>query len=230
MPVSNPVPDLKVTSLDLALLGNGSIGALIDAQGAVAWCCFPRFDGDPVFCSLLAGDSPHDKTGAFTIELEGVVRTEQQYLHDTPILVTRFYDKRGGGVEITDFCPRFEKDGELFCPKVLVRQVRPIGGRPNIRVRVDPAADYGCTKRQHALGANHISYAGEQALRLTTNAPTEAIVDRTLFHVHQTITLMFGLDDHVAGVGDVTSTGTTMLERTTAYWRNWTRSLQAPPE
>src|SRR5450759_667244 len=230
MPVSNPVPDLKVTSLDLALLGNGSIGALIDAQGAVAWCCFPRFDGDPVFCSLLAGDSPHDKTGAFTIELEGVVRTEQQYLHDTPILVTRFYDKRGGGVEITDFCPRFEKDGELFCPKVLVRQVRPIGGRPNIRVRVDPAADYGCTKRQHALGANHISYAGEQALRLTTNAPTEAIVARTLFHVHQTITLMFGLDEPVAGAGDVTSTGTTPLERTIAYWHNWTRSLQAPPE
>ena len=118
----------------------------------------------------------------------------------------------------------------MFCPKLLVRQVRPIGGQPNIRVRVDPAADYGCTKRQHALGAGHISYAGDQALRLTTNAPAEAIVDRTLFHVHQTITLMFGLDNPVAGAGDVTSTGTTMLERTTAYWRHWTRSLQAPTE
>ena len=219
-----------MNSLDLALVGNGSIGALIDAQGIVAWCCFPRFDGDPVFCSLLAGDSPRDGLGAFTIELEGAVRTEQQYLADTPILITRFYDAKGGGVEITDFCPRFEKDGELFCPKLLVRQVRPIAGMPNIRVRVEPAADYGCTKRQHALGAGHISYAGDQALRLTTNASTEAIVDRTLFHVNETITLMFGLDDPVAGVGDVTSNGTTMLERTTAYWRNWSRSLQAPSE
>ena len=230
MPVSNRFPDLKPTSLDLALIGNGSIGALIDAQGAVVWCCFPRFDGDPVFCSLLGGDSPRDEIGAFTIELEGTVRTEQQYLPDTPVLVTRFYDAKGGGVEITDFCPRFEKDGELFCPRLLVRQVRPIGRQPNIRVHVDPAADYGCTKRQHSLGAGHISYAGEQALRLTTNAPTEAIVDRTLFHVHQTITLMFGLDNPVAGAGDVTSTGTTMLERTTAYWHDWTRSLQAPSE
>ena len=219
-----------MNSLDLALVGNGSIGALIDARGTVAWCCFPRFDGDPVFCSLLAGDSPRDGLGAFTIELEGAVRTEQQYLADTPILITRFYDAKGGGVEITDFCPRFQKDGELFCPKLLVRQVRPIAGMPNIRVRVEPAADYGCTKRQHALGAGHISYAGDQALRLTTNASTEAIVDRTLFHVNETITLMFGLDDPVAGVGDVTSNGTTMLERTTAYWRNWTRSLQAPSE
>jgi GH15 family glucan-1,4-alpha-glucosidase len=230
MQVSNPFPDLKVTSLDLALVGNGSIGALIDAQGAVVWCCFPRFDGDPVFCSLLAGDEPRDEGGTFTIELQGAVKTEQQYLPDTPILVTRFYDAKGGGVEITDFCPRYQKDGALSCPKLLVRQVRPIGERPNIRLRVDPAADYGCAKRTHALGANHISYAGEQALRLTTNAPAEAIVDRTFFHVHETFTLMFGLDDPVVGAGDVTSAGTTMLERTAAYWRDWVRSLQTPAE
>ena len=217
-----------MTSLDLALVGNGSIGALIDGEGAVVWCCFPRFDGDPVFCSLLAGDAPRDEDGTFAIELQGAVKTEQEYLPDTPILVTRFYDAKGGGVEITDFSPRYEKDGEMFCPRLLVRQVRPIGGQPNIRVRVVPAADYGCAKRPHALGANHISYAGEQALRLTTNAPTESIVDRTLFHVRETITLMFGLDDPVAG--DVTSAGSTMLERTTAYWRNWVRSLHAPTE
>jgi GH15 family glucan-1,4-alpha-glucosidase len=219
-----------MTSLDLALIGNGTLGALIDARGSVVWCCFPRFDGDPVFCSLLAGDTPRDKPGTFIIELEGSVRAEQEYLADTPILVTRFYDKKGGGIEITDFCPRYEKDGDLFCPGLLVRQVRPIGGKPSIRVRVDPAADYGCTKRRHALAGGHITYAGEQALRLTTNAPVEAIVDRTPFPVHQTITLMFGHDDPFPGGGDATSIATTMLERTTTYWQKWTRSLDAPPE
>ncbi len=221
-----------MTSLDLALVGNGSIGALIDGQGVVVWCCFPRFDGDPHFCSLLAGESRRRVSGAFTIELEGTVRTDQQYLPDTPILITRCYDEKGGGIEITDFCPRFEKDGELSCPKLLVRQVRPIGRRPSIRVCIDPAADYGCTKRQHALGGGHISYAGEQALRLTTDAPTEAIVDQTLFHVHQTITLLFGLDDSVwgAGVDNVASVASAMLEQTTAYWRKWVNSLETPPE
>jgi GH15 family glucan-1,4-alpha-glucosidase len=221
-----------VTSLDLALIGNGSIGALMDGEGGVAWCCFPRFDGDPQFCSLLAGESRRHVTGTFTIELEGAVRTDQQYLPDIPILVTRLYDEKGAGVEITDFCPRFEKDGGLFCPKLLVRQVRPIGGRPSIRVCIDPAADYGCTKRQHTLGGGQISYAGEQVLRLTTDAPTGAIVDQTLFHVHQTITLMFGLDDpgSEAGVENVTSVASAMLERTTAYWRNWVNSLETPVE
>ena len=221
-----------VTSLDLALIGNGSIGALVDLNGAIVWCCFPRFDADPVFCSLLRGESPRDGLGVFAIELEGTVRTEQQYLPDTPILVTRFYDEKGGGVEITDFCPRFEKEGDggLFCPKLLVRQVRRIGGEPNIRVRINPAADYGCTKRSHTIGASHINYAGEPGLRLATDAPIEAIAAGTLFQIDETITLMFGLDEPVAKHGNVTSTAMEMLERTTAHWRDWVQSLNAPSD
>jgi GH15 family glucan-1,4-alpha-glucosidase len=216
-----------LTSVDLALVGNGAVGALIDAGGTVVWCCLPRFDGDPVFGSLLAGESHPERAGIFAIELVGAVRIEQQYATDTPILVTRCYDKKGGGIEITDFCPRFEKDGILFTPTMLVRQVRPIGGRANTIVRVTPAAGYGCTRREHALGANHISYAGDQALRLTTNAPTEAIVDRAPFHIDRTLTFMFGLEEQA---GDLTSVDTSLLEQTEAHWRFWVRALKAPIE
>ena len=219
-----------MTTLDLALVGNGTIGALIDARGGVAWCCLPRFDGDPVFCSLLGGGSEREQLGAFTIELEHGARIEQAYVPGTPILLTRLYDDRNGGVEITDFCPRYENDGELFCPTLLVRQIRPIGGKPNIRVHLSPAADYGCTERRHALGAGQISYSGEEALRLTTDFPTEAIVDKTLYHVHQTVTLIFGLDEPMAARGNITSAATAMLERTTVYWQNWVASLRASGE
>jgi GH15 family glucan-1,4-alpha-glucosidase len=216
-----------MSSLDLALVGNGAVGALIDTGGTVVWCCLPRFDGDPVFGSLLGGESRPDRAGIFAIELVGAERIEQQYLTDTPILVTRCFDKRGGGVEITDFCPRFDKDGDLFCPTMLVRQVRPIGGKPEIVVRVTPAADYGCRQREHALGPNHISYAGDHALRLTTNAPTEMIVDRAPFRVAQTLTFLFGIDEQA---GDVTSVGANLLEQTETYWRFWARSLKVPEE
>ncbi len=40
-------------NLDLALIGNGRIGALLDADASIVWCCFPRFDGDAKFCALL---------------------------------------------------------------------------------------------------------------------------------------------------------------------------------
>src|SRR6187549_489407 len=67
--------DTEVTSLDLAIIGNGRIAALIDASGSIVWCCLPRFDGDPVFCSLLEGGNP-GSPGAFAITLEGGVRIE----------------------------------------------------------------------------------------------------------------------------------------------------------
>ena len=219
-----------VTSLDLALIGNGAIGALIDARGGIAWCCFPRFDGDPVFASLLGGEAEKSQLGVFTIELEGAVRTDQEYLPDTPILVTRLYDAKGGGVEITDFCPRYEDIDGLFTPSLLVRQVRPLGGRPSIRVHLSPAADYGCTHRKHALGVGHIRFDGEQGLRLTTDAPTQAIVDETLLHVHQTVTLIFGLDERFADRGDLTSTASAMLEKTQKHWTGWRRNLHTPGE
>lgn len=97
-------------------------------------------------------------------------------------------------------------------------------------MRVEPAADYGCNKRQHALGAGHISYAGDQALRLTTDARTEAIVSGRLFHVHQTVTLIFGQDDPGANAGGATTVGAAMLERTADHWRHWTSTLEAPAQ
>jgi GH15 family glucan-1,4-alpha-glucosidase len=215
-----------MTSLDLALIGNGTIGALIDAEARVVWCCFPRFDGDPVFCSLLDGEPRPDQAGTFSIELTGVTRREQSYLPDTPILLTRLYDDNGSGVEITDFCPRFEEKNSLFAPAMLVRQVRPIGGTPSIVVKVKPAAQYGCLERDHTIGAHHISYSGEHALRLTTDAPAEPVVYGTPFQLRQTVTLLFGNTDAINS--EVTNTGARFLERTTAHWQSWARALKVP--
>jgi len=214
-----------MTSLDLALIGNGTIGALIDGEASVVWCCFPRFDGDPAFCSLLNGEPRPDHGGTFSIELTGATRKEQHYLQDTPILVTLLYDAGGGGVEITDFCPRFEDRTGMFSPPMLVRQVRPIG-KPQIVVSVKPTAQYGCVERNRAISANHISYSGEQALRLTTDAPADAVAHATPFLLHQTVTLMFGNTEQIES--EVTSTGTQLLERTKAHWQTWARTLTVP--
>ena len=81
-------------------------------------------------------------------------------------------------------------------------------------------------RRQHAIGANHISYSGEHALRLTTDAPTAAIVHATPFRLHHTVTLMFGNTDQIAT--QVANTGTRFLERTTAHWQSWVRALKVP--
>lgn len=53
----------------LAIVGNGQLAALVDAQGSVAWCCWPRPDGDPVFCGLLNRAQADGARGSFAIEL-----------------------------------------------------------------------------------------------------------------------------------------------------------------
>ena len=42
--------------LDLAVIGNGHTAALLEPSSRLVWWCYPRFDGDPVFSRLLAGD------------------------------------------------------------------------------------------------------------------------------------------------------------------------------
>src|SRR5262245_10709930 len=76
-------------SLDLALIGNCAIGALIDAQARIVWCCMPRFDGEPVFHALLGAPADDPDSGEFRIDLEGLDRTEQAYDPGTAILRTR---------------------------------------------------------------------------------------------------------------------------------------------
>jgi hypothetical protein len=41
-------------NLNLGMIGNCTISALIDAQARMVWCCMPRFDSDPVSHALLA--------------------------------------------------------------------------------------------------------------------------------------------------------------------------------
>ncbi len=105
-------------SLDLALIGNCQIGALVDARGELVWCCLPRFDGDPTFCSLLQEDPPGAGHGYCVVELLDQVDAQQSYLPNSAALSTRLTDARGGIVEITDFAPRFlgPRDARALAP------------------------------------------------------------------------------------------------------------------
>jgi len=106
-------------NLDLALIGNGAIGLLVDSVGAVVWGCFPRFDSDATFCALLDSAVPGEERGIYDVELVDFARCEQSYLTNTAVLVTRLFDASGGGVEITDCAPRFLQHGRAFHPGAL---------------------------------------------------------------------------------------------------------------
>jgi hypothetical protein len=217
-----------MSSLDLALIGNGAIGILVQPDGRFAWGCFPRFDGDPAFCSLLRGIEP-GPTGAFSVELVDQTHSEQQYLTNTAVLVTRLYDASGGVVEITDFCPRYMQFERMFSPMTVVRRIRRLSGTPRARIRCRPMLGYGAELMRITFGSNHVRYYGGDAiLRLTATVPVTTILEENPFFVEGDETLILGPDESVPG--SVTELGRHMLAETITHWQEWVRSLAIPFE
>jgi GH15 family glucan-1,4-alpha-glucosidase len=215
-----------MSSLDLGIIGNCTISALIDRLGTVVWSCFPRFDGDPLFCKLLDDGKEH---GFYAVELDESEGSEQHYLPNTAVLVTRLTASNGDGVEITDFAPRFLQFGRIFRPTTLMRIVRPFGETPRIRIRLRPVFHYGAHRPEITRGSNHIRYVGPDfSLRLTTNAPLTYVLDETPFILEDQIVLMLGPDESLRG--PVLETGREFFEQTIAYWRALTMRLSVPFE
>ena len=111
-----------MSSLELGVIGNETVAALIDENATINWLCLPRLDGEPIFNSLLGG------CGDFTIELSGFVRSEQKYTRNTAILVTYLEAEDGSMIKVTDFAPRFVNRGRMFRPASIVRYIEPVKG------------------------------------------------------------------------------------------------------
>jgi len=125
---------IKEQALDLALIGNCRIAGLINSTGRIVWCCFPRFDSDPVFSRLLAGD---EEKGFTDIVLADMTTSKSSYLRNTAMVVAELEGKHGGRIRITDFAPRFQMFERTFHPPQLIHRVEPLAGLPRIQIRGD---------------------------------------------------------------------------------------------
>lgn len=213
-------------TLDLALIGNCSVAALIDPRATIVWACFPRFDGDPVFCSLLKAE---DDFGFFAIDLADCVHHAQHYLENTAIVVTRLEDGHGGAIEVTDFAPRFGQYGRMFRPTMLVRRIKRLSGSPRLTLRLRPAAADGALRPETTWGSNHIRFVSPAVtLRLTTDASITALLEERAFYLEDSVTLLLGADETVPEAADLV--GRRFAEETAQYWREWVRYLGIPFE
>jgi GH15 family glucan-1,4-alpha-glucosidase len=215
-------------NLDLAVIGNSIVGALIDRRGRIVWCCYPRFDADPIFCHLLDGSSGDaDGMGFSDVVLEDQVEATQTYERNTAVLSTVLTGRNGAAVRIIDFVPRFKRHGRMFRPTMLMRRIEPLSGSPRIRVRVRPRFDYGATKPSQTRGSNHVRYlSGDNALRLTSDAPLSFLADEIPFVLDSPVNLVLGPDE--ALMASLERTMVDFLDRTREYWIEWTRYLAIP--
>jgi len=214
-------------ALDLAVIGNCAIGALVDGCGRIVWGCLPAFDGDPWFSALLGGEAPEQ--GFYAVELQGQQRCEQEYRRNSAVLVTRLYAEDGSAIEITDCVPRSKLFDRTFRPTMIVRRLRPISGVPRVRVRLRPTCDYGAGRPQVTRGSNHARYAaGGLALRLYATVPISYVLPERWFLLEEDEYLLLGPDESLTE--SVEGAASRLLAETDAYWRDWTRSLSIPFE
>lgn len=214
-------------SLDLAVVGNGTIGALINSHGQYVWGCLPHLGADPAFCALLSPTS--EDQGFFDVELEGLVRSEQRYLSNTAILVTTLESEDGSIVEITDFSPRFYRWDRLYHPVMLIRRIRPVAGAPRIRVRIRPLTDWGAHVPERTSGSHHIRWVlSDTTLRLTTDARVPLVERELPFVLDRPVALVLGPDETLNT--SVEAFAREAFDRTKAYWQSWSRSLSIPFE
>jgi len=212
---------MKDHGLDLAVIGNGRTAALVDPCSRIVWWCYPRFDGDPIFCRLVAGKQ---EKGFSDVVLNDMVEFQSEYVRNTAIVSTLLIDRQGSKVRITDFIPRFRQFGRVFRPPQIFRIVEPVSGLPRITIRMRPTSEYGKPLPQRSLGSNHIRYSAEgTVIRLTTDAPLSLIDDEAPFVLTRPLHLVFGPDEPFPG--DLQATCRDFADRTRDYWTECVRRL-----
>ena len=117
------------------MIGDCRTAALVGKNGSIDWLCWPTFDSDACFASLLGGQS----NGFWLITPHEEIRsTRRRYRPDTLILETTF-ETDGGTVTLIDFMLPHGKSSDL------IRIVRCDEGEVQICMELMLRFGYGAT-------------------------------------------------------------------------------------
>jgi GH15 family glucan-1,4-alpha-glucosidase len=206
---------------DHGVIGDLHTAALVGVDGTIDWLCLPRFDAPSVFASIL----DDEKGGHFRLAPLNYTRTQQLYLPDTNVLLTRFLSPEGVA-EVLDFMPVESKPEERHD---LVRSVRVIRGRMHFEVDCRPAFDYARQRHTIALGKTGAVFAcANMRLGLATEVPLQEGPNRSTlarFTLREGESATFVLQELGEGEGpeNVLSGARfqDVLQQTLDYWRRW---------
>ena len=214
-------------NLDLAVIGNCQVAALIDAGGSIVWACLPRLDGDPVFSALLSPVGAAER-GAFSISMAGATQIRQRYLCNTAVVET-LYEGPDATLRVTDFCPRFRSRDRIHRPSMIVRIVEPVIGRPVICVSLRPTGGYGSSSPRVTFSSHSVRFvADDLTYRVTTDGSLTAIHEERPFVLSRTLTFILGDDEPIDEAP--AAFGRSMLDQTRIYWEDWVRGLAIPAD
>ncbi|MDO9457608.1 glycoside hydrolase family 15 protein [Nocardioides sp.] len=207
------------------LIGDLRTCALVGTDGTIDWFCAGRFDSASVFGSILDPDA-----GSWTMAaVDGVTTTQQFYLPESNVLVTRLLTEEGVA-EVQDFMPVLKADDADHRQR-LVRRV--VGVRGSIRLQTCLAArpDYGRATPELEETEDGLLIAGD-GVRLALTATVDLALDgsdvQAEFEVGTGDAVTFVLevldpDDDESRPESGAHDPDELLARTSAYWQTWLR-------
>jgi GH15 family glucan-1,4-alpha-glucosidase len=122
---------------DHALIADCHGAALVARDGAIDWCCLPRFDSGSLFGRLLDPEA-----GACTVEVEDGETGDRRYLEDTLVLETALH-AAGGEARLLDLLALEDPLSPGPQHRALIRVVEGVRGTVGVRLCAEPRFDYG---------------------------------------------------------------------------------------
>lgn len=203
------------------IIGNCKTAALVHETGSVDWCCFPNFDSPSLFGKILDGEA-----GFFSVGMAYSSKVSQSYLPSTNILETRFDDGENAFVVI-DFMPRYREGNDFKRPAEIHRILRPLKGRPSVRVSFQPRLNYARDKTSVKLRPTVVTASNRlEGVFLYSSLPLGDVVESKPIPLNQDHFLLLAYHEKI----DPPSFGYSWqaFEKTKEYWETWASHCRLP--
>lgn len=206
-------------NLNYGVIGNCRSAALISREGSIDWCCLPDFDSPSVFARIL----DETRGGEFGIQVASDYEIRQAYISKTNVLVTTFSGKKDK-FEVIDFMPRYKSDSDKYHrPPDIIRYIRPISGKPKLRIAYDPRPCFGQYDVKTEVRESYIKTGtlkgSYESVYLYSDLNLRRIANNQSITIERNCYLLLSYNQKLADL----NVGMIQLEyeKTKVYWLNW---------
>ncbi len=229
-PAHSPFPPIA----DYAFLSDCHTGALVAPNGTIEWLCVPRFDAPSVFGCLLDRGAGGFRLGPYGFSVPGARRyepgtniVETTWMTPSGWLVVRDALTIGPWSDSSDPMAHTRPPTDTDADRVLVRTIECIQGSVQVEMVCEPAFDYARAEAEWSVVDGYAAADatdGETTIRLTTDLMlgiegNRARARHTLQEGEKRFcALSWGAELHGPRTAEE---ATTMLDRTSHFWRGW---------